>query len=117
MFWSTIVSSALFASVFFVSFIGILLYRKAAVRMGILANSNFRTLHKFPTPKAGGIVFALVFVISVFLLRWLDQLSDELFWLFGIGGGSAALFGLLDDVKDEKRNKRNMERRKSTVLV
>ena len=24
---------------------------------------------------------------------------------------------ILDDVKDEKRNKRNMERRKSTVLV
>jgi len=83
-----------------VSYFGLILYRRVAIRRGIVANPNFRTLHEHPIPVGGGAVFSTVFVIGLFSLWWLNQLSDDLFLVLGIGGGVAILFGFLDDVKD-----------------
>jgi Fuc2NAc and GlcNAc transferase len=83
-----------------VSYLGLILYRRIAIRRGIVANPNFRTLHEHPIPVGGGAVFSTVFVIGLVSLWWLNQLSDDLFWMLGIGGGAAILFGFLDDVKD-----------------
>ena len=87
-------------SIFFISSAGIFLYRKIAVKNGILANPNFRTLHETPIPTGGGIVLALVFIISIFILWWYEKLSDDIFKILFIGGGAAVLFGFLDDLKN-----------------
>ena len=55
--------SVVFAVVFFVSSVCVFLYRKFSLRVGILANPNFRTLHETPVPNGGGIVFSLVFFL------------------------------------------------------
>ena len=83
-----------------VSYFGIILYRRVAISRDIVANPNFRNLHASPLPVGGGIVFSFVFVFSLFFIWWLNQISDDLFWVLGVGGGSAALFGFLDDLKD-----------------
>ena len=83
-----------------VSYFGIILYRRVAISRDIVANPNFRNLHASPLPVGGGIVFSFVFVFSLFFLWWLNQISDDLFWVLAVGGGSAALFGFLDDLKD-----------------
>ena len=83
-----------------VSYFGIILYRRVAISRDIVANPNFRNLHASPLPVGGGIVFSFVFVFSLFFIWWLNQISDDLFWGLAVGGGSAALFGFLDDLKD-----------------
>ena len=83
-----------------VSYFGIILYRRVAISRDIVANPNFRNLHASPLPVGGGIVFSFVFVFSLFFIWWLNQISDDLFWVLAVGGGSAALFGFLDDLKD-----------------
>ena len=83
-----------------VSYFGIILYRKVAISRDIVSNPNFRNLHASPLPVGGGIVFSFVFVFSLFFIWWLNQISDDLFWVLAVGGGSAALFGFLDDLKD-----------------
>ena len=83
-----------------VSYFGIILYRRVAIRRDIVANPNYRNLHTSPLPVGGGIVFSFVFVFSLFFIWWLNQISDDLFWVLAVGGGSAALFGFLDDLKD-----------------
>ncbi len=99
LFFGSILNSILFfISVFIVNSMGIFLYRKIAISYGILANPNFRTLHEFPVPRGGGVVFSLIFVIGVFVLWYVDLLSVELLLILGFGGAVAALFGFIDDV-------------------
>jgi Fuc2NAc and GlcNAc transferase len=83
-----------------VSYFGVILYIKVAISRDIFANPNFRNLHTSPLPLGGGIVFSFVFVFSLFFIWRLNQISDDLFWVLAVGGGSAALFGFLDDLKD-----------------
>lgn len=97
-FGTVLMSAVFFVFVFLISGVGIYLYRRMAVKTGILANPNFRTLHEFPIPKGGGVVFALVFVVCIFVLWKINLLSEELFLILGVGGVAAALFGFLDDV-------------------
>ena len=86
--------------IFIISLSGVVVYKKIAMHYGILANTNFRTLHVFPIPEGGGIVFSAIFVIGLLSLWWLGQLSVNLILVFGVGGGLASLFGFFDDVKD-----------------
>jgi Fuc2NAc and GlcNAc transferase len=97
-FGSVLNSILFFASVLIVNSGGVFLYRKIAISSGILANPNFRTLHEFPVPRGGGIVFSLIFVIGVFVLWYIDLLSVELLLILGFGGAVAALFGFIDDI-------------------
>ena len=57
-----------YPSVFFISLIGVYLFRGTAIKYNIIANPNFRTSHEVPLPKGGGIVFSVVFVFGVFSL-------------------------------------------------
>jgi Fuc2NAc and GlcNAc transferase len=75
------------------------LYKKMSIQYSILANINHRTLHKFPLPRGGGIVFSLLFVSSIFLLFVRKELSLELFWVLGVGAFGASLTGFIDDIK------------------
>jgi Fuc2NAc and GlcNAc transferase len=105
-FESDVITLLVFILVFFVNWIGVLLYRKIALKKGILANPNFRSLHEFPIPKGGGIVFSMVFVVSLFYHWWLNQSSNNLFLVLAVGGGAAALFGFLDDLKEIRAMKK-----------
>jgi Fuc2NAc and GlcNAc transferase len=83
-----------------VSYFGVILYIRVAIRRNIIANPNFRNLHTIPLPVGGGIVFSFVFVFSLFFVWCLNRISDDLFWVLAVGGGLTALFGFLDDLKD-----------------
>ena len=89
-----------------VSYFGIILYRRVAINRDIVANPNYRNLHASPLPVGGGIVFSFVFVFSLFFIWWLNQISDDLFWVLGVGGCVAALFGFLDDLKDIRASRK-----------
>ena len=96
----------LYSIIFIVNGIGIHVYRKYAISRKIVANPNFRTLHVSPVPTGGGIVFSAAFVTHLFWFWWIGQLSDDLFLVLGVGGGVAALFGFLDDVRDINASKK-----------
>jgi len=100
------IATILLVIVFFLSLSGIFLYQKLAVKMGILANPNFRTLHELPIPRGGGVVFSLLFSACVFSLWRLNQLPVNLFIVLGVGGCAATLFGFLDDVQDIRASKK-----------
>ena len=79
---------------------GVILYKRISISRDIVAIPNFRNLHTSHIPSGGGIVFSSVFVFSIFLIWFFNHISDDLFWVLGFGGGTAALFGFLDDLKD-----------------
>ena len=82
------------------SWIGVFLYKKYAIYTGIIAHQNHRTLHDEPIPRGGGIVFSILFILAIFLIWPYLELSNNLFLILGVGGGMAALFGFIDDIKD-----------------
>ena len=82
------------------SWIGVFLYKKYAIYIGIISNPNYRTLHELSTPRGGGIVFSILFILAIFLIWPYLELSNNLFLILGVGGGMAALFGFIDDIKD-----------------
>jgi Fuc2NAc and GlcNAc transferase len=85
---------------FIFNIIGVYLYKKVAVKFNIIANINYRTLHESPLPKGGGIVFSILSVISLLLVWGQGKLSDEIFWVLGLGGFIAGVFGFIDDIKN-----------------
>ncbi len=85
----------LICSSFFISTGFVFLYKKMAISHAILARPNHRTLHKFPIPKGGGVVFSLLF----FIFMWnMSGIPYQLFFLLGVGGFAATLFGFIDDM-------------------
>ena len=72
--------------IFFLTLCGLILYKKAAYKMEILALKNYRTLHTKPTPKGGGIVFSIIFILCIFFLWHLNYLSNSLLCVLGFGG-------------------------------
>jgi Fuc2NAc and GlcNAc transferase len=78
---------------------GTLYYRKYAIKNGILANLNFRTLHEKPTPRGGGIIFSLVFCLSILFLYFFSDIELNIFLVFGVGGTFAAIIGYIDDLR------------------
>jgi Fuc2NAc and GlcNAc transferase len=83
-----------------ITFGGVYLYKKIAIRLGIVAKPNFRTLHESPTPRGGGVVFSILFILAIFLIWQYLKLSDNLFLILGVGGFIATLFGFIDDIKN-----------------
>tara|TARA_B110000008_G_scaffold36588_1_gene33039 strand:- start:7160 stop:8212 length:1053 start_codon:yes stop_codon:yes gene_type:complete len=98
LFESTIVGISVCLFIIAMSWFGIFTYRRIAVKKNILANPNFRSLHENPIPKGGGIVFSFIFVVCIIVLWFQGKLSENLFWVLGVGGFIAALFGFIDDL-------------------
>lgn len=90
------------AAAFILTLLGTNGYKSFAIRKGILANPDFRTLHEKPVPRGGGIVFSLVFMLGVLILWLLGIASLELMLAICIGGGVATLFGFMDDIMEFK---------------
>ena len=78
----------------------VIIYKKIAVHYNILANPGYRTLHESPTPRGGGLIFSLVFVFSILIFGGVYELSNQIFYIFGVGGFIATLFGFIDDIKN-----------------
>jgi len=74
-------------------------YRAFAIRRGIVAPLNFRSLHRRPLPRGGGIVFSLVCIAAVVALSFTGVVSPELLRALVVGGAVAAVFGFIDDVR------------------
>jgi len=87
-----------FAIAFVASVLGLRLYIKVAMRNKIIASPNFRTLHSSDAITSGGVVFSLVFFSTIFYFWLTEFLTDEIFYVLGIGGFFATLLGFLDDL-------------------
>ncbi len=84
------------------SWVGVFLYKKYAIYIGIIALQNHRTLHDSPIPRGGGIVFSILFILFLLLIWPYLELSNNLFLILGVGGGLASLFGFIDDILNIK---------------
>ena len=72
-------------------------YRAFAIRRGIVASPNFRSLHERPVPRGGGIVFSLVCIAAVIGLSLTGTVDSRLLRALVVGGVVAAVFGFVDD--------------------
>ena len=54
-----------YISLIIVSFIGVWLYRKIAIKKKILDIPNARSSHDVPTPRGGGIALAFVWFAAI----------------------------------------------------
>jgi len=71
-------------------------FRRKALASQWLDMPNSRSSHVRPTPRGGGIVFAVVFLLMACLLR-LAGVADTLPSMFFVSMGIIALCGLVDD--------------------
>ena len=46
------------------------------------------------------MIFSLVFVFSILIFWGVYELSNQIFYIFGVGGFIATLFGFIDDIKN-----------------
>ena len=77
---------------------GLLYYQKVALRNTITSSPNFRTLHHGDKPTGGGITFSTIFVCAAFFFWLTKHISDEIFFILGVGGFFATFLGFLDDL-------------------
>lgn len=75
-------------------------FNRFAVSRGIIAKMNSRTLHERAVPRGGGIAFALVFALAIFVLWLMDGVSHTMLLAVGVGGAAAATVGFFDDVRE-----------------
>lgn len=69
-----------------------------AIKRGLVANPNYRSLHQKPTASGGGVVFSLVFVLVAAGLYAMSVIDAGLASMIVIGGLVALVFGFADDV-------------------
>jgi Fuc2NAc and GlcNAc transferase len=91
--WETVLLGAAFVA----TFAGTWAYRSLAIRRGIVAEPNFRSLHEGKVPRGGGIVFSLVCIAIVIGLSRATDLDPNLVRAIVVGGTVAAAFGFFDD--------------------
>ena len=82
------------------TFILCFFYRKVALRKGVIANLNSRTLHQEATPKGGGIIFPIIFSFPLFLSFFFFIEIDQNYFFVSILALSLSIFGLWDDYRD-----------------
>lgn len=85
--------SALLATV-----MGTIGYRRLAIRVGIIAKINARTLHERAVPRGGGLVFGGVFSLGMLLAWRLEVVSAPLALAVGVGTAFSVIVGFIDDV-------------------
>jgi Fuc2NAc and GlcNAc transferase len=86
------------ATAFLLTLFGVASYRAFAVRRGIVARPNFRSLHRLTVPRGGGIVFSTVCLGGVAGLWALGVVPPRVGLSLVVGGASATIVGFIDDV-------------------
>lgn len=87
---------------FFLTVVLVYLYKKIAVYFKIVANPDFRTLHEKPTPRGGGIIFALIFIFTIAAFGNNFDLPQKMFYMLCVGGLFATIHGFIDDIYNIK---------------
>lgn len=77
--------------------IGIWRYRSFAVRRGIVAKPNFRSLHELPIPSGGGLVFSAVCLCGAAGLWGAGIVAPRVALALVAGGAAATIVGFVDD--------------------
>lgn len=74
-------------------------YRQFALHKDLLDHPNHRSSHVQPTPRGGGSVFCVLFLLCLAVLPGLHLAAADSFKLLGVPALLIALIGFLDDVK------------------
>lgn len=75
-------------------------YVRFALRRGIIAKINARTLHERTVPRGGGITFGMIFSMASVVAWAAGAMSTHLMLVLGLGGAAAATIGFVDDVHE-----------------
>jgi Fuc2NAc and GlcNAc transferase len=86
-------------SALFVSLALTAVFRRLALRVGIVDTPNARSSHTQPTPIGGGVAVVLTFLAGLAILTARDRVPTELFIAMAGGGGALALVGFIDDFR------------------
>lgn len=79
------------------SAVGVAFVRGYALRRDLLDHPNERSSHTVPTPRGGGVVIAVAWLLSLAALAQAGLLEARTFVALGGGGAAVALTGWLDD--------------------
>jgi Fuc2NAc and GlcNAc transferase len=90
----------LVAVAFGVTLLGTAWWRSVALKHGIVAVPNERTLHAGAVPRGGGIVVAIIWLAFVLVHFVEGRVENGDFLALFVGGGAMALLGVIDDVVD-----------------
>lgn len=74
-------------------------YRQFALTRDLIDHPNHRSSHVQPTPRGGGVVFCVLFLICLAVLPWFHLAPSDGFKLLGVPALIIAILGFLDDVK------------------
>lgn len=91
---------ALLVAGFFLTIGGTWAFQSFAIKRGIVANPNFRSLHQRPMPRGGGVIFAFVFLFAMSGLWLFTTIDASLMLAVVVGGAVAATVGFVDDVTE-----------------
>lgn len=81
-----------------VSFFGVWIYRRIAIRTNIIDIPNERSSHTVPTPRGAGVAVAFAWFFALGYLYFIDRaISSQLFYALS-GGLLLALTGIIDDI-------------------
>ena len=87
-----------YISLTIVSFIGVWLYRKIAIKKKIMDIPNARSSHDVPTPRGGGIAVAIVWFLAITYEHfYFKSMPDNLFYA-SWAGVLLAIVGIIDDI-------------------
>lgn len=81
-----------------ISFIGVWIYLKFAIRAKIMDIPNARSSHTIPTPRGGGIAVAGAWFAAIGYMFFIgDSISSSLFYAL-LSGAILVIAGIIDDV-------------------
>jgi len=93
---------------FLLSSAGVYFYRLCAIRYQLLDIPNERSMHQTTIPRGAGMVFLLLWSLSLLFLRQQDYLSLQDLLLLLPGGCLVAILGFVDDRYSLSAGKRLM---------
>ncbi len=87
-----------FLSIGLLSFVGVEMFRRLAIRRRILDYPEERRLHIVPTPRGGGLAIVLLTLGTLLILGWREDVDRR--WLTLLTAGSwVAFLGWRDDLR------------------
>lgn len=92
----TAITFITFATAFAATYVGVAIFPRLAVRIGLVSLPNERSSHKVSTPHGSGVIFV---VIYLFLYLCCSRaIGSDIQWGFVISAALIAVISLLDDI-------------------
>jgi len=79
------------------SYFGVGCYRRYAVWRGVLDHPNHRSSHESPTPRGGGLVIAVIWLLLVFVMYYFYELDKQQWSFFVFPCVIVTLIAFLED--------------------